>query len=100
MRGVPPPDLEEIEQLRGEEIWRIAWCYQIERRRRSDDECQTVEVVVMHHHDLGWRIVAKDEDRNISALGNPGSDLSVVMHTVHWYELDGPARPPNPRGLG
>ncbi len=90
--------LRELEKLvEGAEIWEIVRRYRIHRQRQSDDEYQTVEVEVMRNRGVGWLITAKDAHRNLSASGNPHRDLNVVLHTVHWGQLDKPALPPEPR---
>jgi hypothetical protein len=84
--------LEELVQ--GSEVWEIARRYRLHRYRHSDAEYQTVEVEVMHNHDIGWKIVATDAARGISASGPPHPDLNAVIATVRWQDLDGQAVPP------
>ena len=84
--------LEELVQ--GSEVWEIARRYRLHRYRRSDAEYQTVEVEVLRNHDIGWKIVATDAARDISASGPPHPDLNAVMATVRWQDLDNQAVPP------
>lgn len=84
--------LEELVQ--GSEVWEIARRYRIHRYRRSDAQRQTVEVEIMFNRDTGWRVVARDADRNISASGPPHPDLNVVLATVGWHDLDNQIEPP------
>jgi hypothetical protein len=48
----------------------------------------------MHNRDIGWKIVATDAARDISASGPPHPDLNAVMATVRWQDLDNQAVPP------
>jgi hypothetical protein len=84
--------LEELVQ--GSEVWEIARRYRLHRYRRSDAEYQTVEVEVMRNRDIGWKIVATDAARDISASGPPHPDFHVVMTTVSWTDLENQAVPP------
>jgi hypothetical protein len=84
--------LEELVQ--GSEVWEIARRYRLHRYRHSDAEYQTVEVEAMHNRDIGWKIVATDAARGISASGPPHPDLNAVMATVRWQDLDNQAVPP------
>jgi hypothetical protein len=81
--------LEELVQ--GSEAWEIARRYRLHRYRHSDAEYQTVEVEVLRNRDIGWKIVATDEARGISASGPPHPDLNAVMATVRWQDLDSQA---------
>ena len=86
--------LRKLEDLvPGSEVWEIARSYRLHRYRHSDAEYQTVEVEMMLNRDLGWKIVARDEARNISVSGNPHPDLNVVMATMRWQDLEGQAVP-------
>jgi hypothetical protein len=78
----------------GSEVWEIARRYRLRRYRRSDAEYQTVEVEVLHNRDIGWKIVAADAARGISASGPPHPDLNAVLATVRWQDLDNQAVPP------
>lgn len=84
--------LEELVQ--GSEVWEIARRYRLHRYRHSDAEYQTVEVEAMHNRDIGWKIVATDAARGISASGPPHPDLNAVMASVRWQDLDNQAVPP------
>jgi hypothetical protein len=81
--------LEELVQ--GSEVWEIARRYRLRRYRHSDAEYQTVEVEVLRNRDIGWKIVATDAARGISASGPPHN---AVMATVRWQDLDNQAVPP------
>ena len=80
--------------MEGGEVWEIARRFRIHRYRRSDAKYQTVEVEMMFNRDIGWKIIATDAARDLSASGRPHPDLNVVMATVRWQDLDGPAVPP------
>ena len=82
------------ERVQGAEVWEIARRYRLHRYRHSDAEYQTVEVEVMYNRDIGWKIVATDAARGISASGPPHPDLNAVMATVRWQDLDNQAVPP------
>jgi hypothetical protein len=87
--------LRRLEDLvPGSEVWEIVRRYRIRRYRYSDAQRQTVEIEMMFNRDIGWRIVATDAARDISASGPPHPDLNVVMASVRWQDLDGPAVPP------
>ncbi|MGH3767433.1 MAG: hypothetical protein ACRDS0_35135 [Pseudonocardiaceae bacterium] len=78
----------------GSEVWQIARRYRLHRYRHSDAQRQTVEVEMVFNPDIGWRIVATDAARDITASGPPHPDLNVVMTTVRWQDLDEQAVPP------
>lgn len=90
-----PDFLRKLEELvQGSEVWEIAQRYRLYRYRHSDAQRQTVEVEMMFNHDFGWRVVATDAARDITASGNPHPDLNVAVATVHWQDLEGPRMPP------
>ena len=87
--------LRRLEDLvPGSEVWEIARRYQLHRYRHSDAQRQTVEVEMMFNRDIGWKIIATDAARRISASGPPHRDLNVVLTTVRWEDLEGQAVPP------
>lgn len=87
--------LRKLEELvEGSEVWEIARRYRMRRYRHSDAQPQTVEVEMMFNLDSGWKIIATDTARGISASGPPHPDLNVVIATVRWQDLDAPAVPP------
>lgn len=96
--GAPTNDtnvLRRLEELvEGSEVWEITRCYRMHRYRHSDAQRQTVEVEIMFNRDSGWKVIATDSARGISASGPPHHDLNVVMATVRWQDLDAPAVPP------
>ena len=96
--GAPTNDtdvLRKLEELvEGSEVWEITRRYRMHRYRHSDAQRQTVEVEIMFNRDTGWRIIATDTARGISASGPPHPDLAVVLATVRWHDLDAPAVPP------
>jgi hypothetical protein len=78
----------------GSEIWEIARRFRLHRYRHSDAQHQTVEVEMMFNRDIGWRVVAMDAARDISASGPPHPDLNVAITRVRWQDLDGQGVPP------
>ncbi|HEV7831020.1 MAG TPA: hypothetical protein VGP04_19680 [Pseudonocardiaceae bacterium] len=87
--------LRKLEHLvPGSEVWELARRYRLHRYRRSDAQRQTVEVEMMFNRDIGWKVVASDAARDISASGPPHPDLNVAVDTVRWQDLDGQAVPP------
>ena len=78
----------------GSEVWEIARRYRMYRYRHSDAQHQTVEVEMMFNRDIGWKIVAMDAARDISASGPPHPNLNVAITRVRWQDLEGPAVPP------
>lgn len=49
---------------------------------------------MMFNGDIGWRVVAMDAARDISASGPPHPDLNVAITRVRWQDLDGQGVPP------
>jgi hypothetical protein len=96
--GAPIDDTDLHEKLEdlvpGSEVWEIARRYRLHRYRHSDAQRQTVEVEMMVNRDIGWKIVATDAARDITTSGPPHPDLNVVLTTVRWQDLEGPAVPP------
>ncbi|MGH3844927.1 MAG: hypothetical protein ACRDS0_26350 [Pseudonocardiaceae bacterium] len=87
--------LRKLEELvPGSQVWEIARRYRLHRYRHSDAQRQTVEVEMLFNRDIGWRILATDAVRDITASGPPHPDLNVVVATVRWQDLDGQAVPP------
>jgi hypothetical protein len=96
--GAPTNDtdvLRKLEELmEGSEVWAITRRYRMHRYRHSDAQRQTVEVEMMFNHDSGWKIIATDPGRGISASGPPHPDLNIVLASVRWQDLDASAVPP------
>ncbi|HZS19768.1 MAG TPA: hypothetical protein VFA63_02140 [Pseudonocardiaceae bacterium] len=96
--GAPTNDMDVLRKLEelveGSEVWEITRHYRMHRYRHSDAQSQTVEVEMMFNHDSGWKIIATDTARGISASGPPHPDLKVVIATVRWQDLDAQAVPP------
>ena len=93
--GGPNDDTDLLRRLedlvQGAEVWEIARRYRLHRYRHSDAQHQTVEIEMMRNRDIGWRVVATDATRGITASGPPHPDLHVVIATVRWQDLDGQA---------
>ena len=87
-----PRRLEEL--VPGSQVWEIARRYRLHRYRHSDAQRQTVEVEMMFNADIGWRVVATDAARDITASDPPYPDLTAAVAMVRWHDLDGQAVPP------
>ncbi len=79
--------LEKIPQLLDAQIWRIAHrCRAF--RARSDGEDQTVELEMSVDTAGRWIVLARDEERDLTAQGVAMPGLNGAIHMVPWYALD------------
>ncbi|MBN9102791.1 MULTISPECIES: hypothetical protein [unclassified Pseudonocardia] len=79
--------LEKIPQLLDAQIWRIAHRCRA-YRARADGEDQTVELEMSVDTAGRWIVVARDEERNLTAQGVAMPGLNGAIHMVPWYMLD------------
>lgn len=85
--------LEKLTQLGDAQIWEIARRCRI-FRARADGEDQTVELEMSFDTAGRWVVVARDDQRNLTAQGVPMPGLNGAIHMVPWYMLDDPAETP------
>jgi hypothetical protein len=83
------PIIEKVPFLADAQIWEIASRCRI-FRSRSDDEDQTVELELSRDQAGRWMVVARDEQRDITAQGVPMPGLNGAINMVPWYMLDDP----------
>jgi len=82
--------LEKVPQLADAQIWRIAHRCRI-FRARSDGEDQTIELEMSVDTAGRWIVVARDEERGLTAQGVAMPGMNGAVHMVPWYTLDDPA---------
>lgn len=79
--------LETVSQLGEAQIWKIAHRCRI-YRSRPDGEDQTVELECSTDTAGRWMVVARDEQRGLTAQGVPMPGLNGAINMVPWYLLD------------
>lgn len=84
--------LENVPQLADAQIWEIAARCRAYRARTSDGDDQTVEIEMSVDSAGRWMVVARDEERGLTAQGPPMPGLNGAMGLVPWYELEEPAK--------
>lgn len=82
--------LEKVPQLADAQVWEIASRCRA-YRARPDGEDQTVELELSVDTAGRWMVVARDEERGLTAQGPPMPGLNGALGLVPWYELDDPA---------
>jgi hypothetical protein len=82
--------LEKVPYLADAQIWRIAHRCRI-FRARPDGEDQTVELEMSVDTAGRWIVVARDEERGLTAQGVAMPGMNGAIHMVPWYTLDDPA---------
>jgi len=82
--------LEKVPQLADAQVWEIASRCRA-YRARADGEDQTVEIEMSVDTAGRWMVVARDEERGLTAQGPPMPGLNGALGLVPWYELDDPA---------
>jgi hypothetical protein len=83
------PILEKVPFLVDAQIWEIASRCRI-FRSRADEEDQTVELELSRDQAGRWMVVARDEERDLTAQGVPMPGLNGAINMVPWYLLDDP----------
>ncbi len=83
------PILDNVPFLVDAQIWEIATRCRI-FRSRTDEEDQTVELELSRDQAGRWMVVARDEERDITAQGVPMPGLNGAINMVPWYMLDDP----------
>ena len=79
--------LEKVPHLADAQVWEIAHRCRV-YRARADGEDQTVEVEMSVDAAGRWMVVARDEDRELTAQGVPMPGLNGAINLVPWQELD------------
>lgn len=79
--------LEKIPQLLDAQIWRITHLCRA-YRARPDGEDQTVELEMSVDTAGRWIVVARDEERDLTAQGVAMPGMNGAIHMVPWYLLD------------
>lgn len=82
--------LAKVPQLADAQLWEIAHRCRV-YRSRADGEDQTVDLETSVDTAGRWMVVARDEARDLTALGVPMPGLNGAIHMVPWYLLDDPA---------
>lgn len=81
--------LEKVPQLADAQLWRIADRCRI-FRARADGEDQQVELEMSVDTAGRWIVVARDEERGLTAQGVAMPGRNGAIHMVPWYVLDDP----------
>ncbi len=81
--------LSRVPALTDAQLWEIAHRCRV-YRSRPDGEDQTVELEMSVDAAGRWMVVARDEDRDLTAQGVPMPGLNGAINMVPWYMLDDP----------
>lgn len=84
------PILEKVPFLADAQLWEIAKRCRV-YRARADGADQTVELELSTDVAGRWVVMARDEERGLTAQGVPMPGLNGAISMVPWYMLDDPA---------
>jgi hypothetical protein len=79
--------LGRVPQLADAQLWEIVHRCRV-FRARADEEDQTVDVEISRDHHGRWLVIARDEQRGLTAQGVPMPGLNGAVQLVPWYVLD------------